>query len=219
MSAAVLTVLVDRHDDGVNLLAPAVGRWLVGVGDGALVAGGTELGRLRVLNRCHRLVVPPGIRGRVRLEEATGLEVAAGYRQVLCRLEPDGGTEAVIPAGEEAPAAALELSDGQVVTAFTTGILYRRPSPDAPPYVEEGAVVEPGKVLGLIEVMKSFNQIVFDGGEHNRSGRVVRVLADDAVEVRSGQPLFVIQPLDPDSGGPADGNGAADEDVPDPTTR
>ncbi|CAG9000573.1 MAG: Biotin carboxyl carrier protein of acetyl-CoA carboxylase [Candidatus Celerinatantimonas neptuna] len=39
------------------------------------------------------------------------------------------------------------------------GIFYRCPSPDSPPFVEEGAAVEAGTTIGLIEVMKQFSEL------------------------------------------------------------
>ena len=78
--------------------------------------------------------------------------------------------------------------------APSEGVFYRRPSPDSPPYVEEGARVESGAVLGLVEVMKSFNQITYGGPGLPERARVERVLAEDSVEVQFGQRLFLIRP-------------------------
>nr|WP_281413088.1 acetyl-CoA carboxylase [Marivibrio halodurans] len=71
-----------------------------------------------------------------------------------------------------------------------TGTFYRSPSPQDPPFVEEGQEVEAGASLGLIEVMKLFTTI-----EAPYAGRVVRVLAENAETVQADQPLFEIVPL------------------------
>ncbi len=39
------------------------------------------------------------------------------------------------------------------------GIFYRRPSPDADPFVTEGQKVTAGDVVGLVEIMKNFHEI------------------------------------------------------------
>lgn len=39
------------------------------------------------------------------------------------------------------------------------GTFYRRPSPEEPPFKEEGDKVEVGEVVGLVEVMKSFIEV------------------------------------------------------------
>ncbi len=69
------------------------------------------------------------------------------------------------------------------------GTFYRRSSPDKPSFVEVGDEVAPGKVVCIIEAMKLFNEI-----ESEVSGRVVKVLVDDASPVEYDQPLFLVEP-------------------------
>ncbi|KAA5830665.1 acetyl-CoA carboxylase [Saccharopolyspora hirsuta] len=71
------------------------------------------------------------------------------------------------------------------VDAQIPGVFYRRPSPDADPYIEPGSAVEPGQTLGLIEVMKTYNEI-----KAETAGVITKVLLDDGDEVDVGQPLF-----------------------------
>ncbi|WP_322060468.1 acetyl-CoA carboxylase [Paraburkholderia sp. J63] len=68
------------------------------------------------------------------------------------------------------------------------GTFYRRSSPDAPYYVEAGAPVESGAVVGLVEVMKQFTEI-----ETDVAGRVVDILVDDGEPVDAGQVLMRIE--------------------------
>jgi acetyl-CoA carboxylase biotin carboxyl carrier protein len=74
------------------------------------------------------------------------------------------------------------------VTSPMVGTAYRRPSPDAKPLVEVGAVVKEGDRLCLIEAMKTFNDIVAP-----RSGTVTRILFDDGRPVEYGEPLMIIE--------------------------
>lgn len=69
------------------------------------------------------------------------------------------------------------------------GTFYRKPSADKDPYVKVGDVLKAGDVLCIIEAMKLFNEIEFDGAE----GRVVKVLAEDASPIEYDQPLFLIE--------------------------
>ena len=62
-------------------------------------------------------------------------------------------------------------------------------------FVDVGARVVAGTVLGLVEVMKCFNQITYGGPGLPEDGIVSRVLVEDAAEVHFGQPLFHIRPL------------------------
>ncbi|WP_447640600.1 MULTISPECIES: acetyl-CoA carboxylase biotin carboxyl carrier protein [Chitinophagaceae] len=69
------------------------------------------------------------------------------------------------------------------------GTFYRRPSPDKPNFAEEGTVVAPGKIVCIIEAMKLFNEI-----ESEVSGKIVKILVDDASPVEFDQPLFLVEP-------------------------
>jgi biotin carboxyl carrier protein len=68
------------------------------------------------------------------------------------------------------------------------GTFYRRPAPGAPPFANEGDVVAAGAVVGLVEVMKMFNEVQADVG-----GRIVRFLVESDAPVEAGQPLLVIE--------------------------
>ncbi len=68
------------------------------------------------------------------------------------------------------------------------GTFYRKPSPDAAPFAKEGDVVRTGDVVGLVEVMKMFNEVQSDA-----AGRIVRFLADNEAPVEAGQPLLVVE--------------------------
>lgn len=80
------------------------------------------------------------------------------------------------------------------VAAPTVGTFYRSPEPDEPPYVELGETVEEGATLGLVEAMKVFTRVTA-----GVAGRVRSVLVEDGDFVEYGQPLFSIEPLEPDA--------------------
>ncbi len=69
------------------------------------------------------------------------------------------------------------------------GTFYRTPSPDKPVFVNVGDEVKQGKVICIIEAMKLFNEI-----ESEVSGRIVKVLVDNATPVEYDQPLFLVDP-------------------------
>jgi acetyl-CoA carboxylase biotin carboxyl carrier protein len=68
------------------------------------------------------------------------------------------------------------------------GTFYRRPSPDQPTYKNDGDTVAVGDVVGLVEVMKSFNEVKSDV-----AGRIVRFVTDNEEAVMAGQPLVEIE--------------------------
>ncbi len=85
--------------------------------------------------------------------------------------------------GDQAPAADLVP-----VRAPMVGTFYRAPAPDAEPYVNVGADVHPGQVLCIIEAMKLMNEI-----ESEVSGKIVKVLVENAQPVQYDQTLFLVQ--------------------------
>lgn len=64
------------------------------------------------------------------------------------------------------------------------GIFYRRPSPDDPPFKEDGDDVSVGDVIGLVEVMKSFHEIKAD-----KAGKNVKFALNNEDAVMAGQIL------------------------------
>jgi acetyl-CoA carboxylase biotin carboxyl carrier protein len=76
---------------------------------------------------------------------------------------------------------------GTPVTSPMTGIFYGAPSPNAPPFVKEGEQVSAGQVVGLIEAMKVFNEIIA-----TTSGTVTQLVAESGQLVQPGDPLLFI---------------------------
>ena len=87
------------------------------------------------------------------------------------------------------PAEAPASSNLITIKSPMIGTFYRRASPDKPLFVEVGDEVAPGKVVCIIEAMKLFNEI-----ESEVSGKVVKVLVDDASPVEYDQPLYLVEP-------------------------
>jgi acetyl-CoA carboxylase biotin carboxyl carrier protein len=92
-------------------------------------------------------------------------------------------------AAPEAPAAAAKTDNLITIKSPMIGTFYRRPSPDKPIFAEVGDDVSPGKVVCIIEAMKLFNEI-----ESEVSGKIVKVLVEDASPVEYDQPLFLVDP-------------------------
>ncbi len=93
------------------------------------------------------------------------------------------------PAAEVSQAATSKTDNYITIKSPMIGTFYRKASPDKPLFVEVGDEVAPGKVVCIIEAMKLFNEI-----ESEISGRVVKILVDDASPVEYDQPLFLVEP-------------------------
>ncbi|GGG94576.1 acetyl-CoA carboxylase, biotin carboxyl carrier protein [Polaribacter pacificus] len=95
----------------------------------------------------------------------------------------------VTPAAET-PAAVVDENAGFItVKSPIIGTFYRKPSPDKPSFVEVGSTINEGDTVCVIEAMKLFNEI-----ESEISGKIVKVLVDDASPVEYDQPLFLVDP-------------------------
>jgi acetyl-CoA carboxylase biotin carboxyl carrier protein len=90
------------------------------------------------------------------------------------------------------PAAAAPAKADNLITIKSpmVGTFYRTPNPDSPSFVNVGDDVKPGKVVCIIEAMKLFNEI-----ESEISGKIVKVLVDNATPVEYDQPLFLVEPV------------------------
>jgi oxaloacetate decarboxylase alpha subunit len=88
----------------------------------------------------------------------------------------------------EAGSAASEEDGFLAITSPMVGTFYRAPSPEAPPFVEVGDTVSPGKPVCIIEAMKLFNEIEAEIG-----GKIVKILVENGQPVEYGQKLMLIQ--------------------------
>ncbi|MFY7669290.1 MAG: acetyl-CoA carboxylase biotin carboxyl carrier protein [Crocinitomicaceae bacterium] len=69
------------------------------------------------------------------------------------------------------------------------GTFYRTPGPDKDAFVNVGSTIQKGDKLCIIEAMKTFNEI-----EAEVSGKIVKVLVDNASPIDYDQPLFLVDP-------------------------
>jgi acetyl-CoA carboxylase biotin carboxyl carrier protein len=76
---------------------------------------------------------------------------------------------------------------GQTIKSPLPGTFYRRPNPEANPFVNEGDAVKRGDVVGLIEIMKNFYDVTSDA-----DGIVTSFLVENEALVEAGQDLIAL---------------------------
>lgn len=99
---------------------------------------------------------------------------------------------AAAPAAPVATPAAPTVSEDDkyiVVKSPMIGTFYRSAGPDKDAFVSVGQTINKGDTVCIIEAMKLFNEI-----ESELSGKIVKVLVDDATPVEYDQPLFLVDP-------------------------
>ena len=123
----------------------------------------------------------------LRIRVARQLQTA--YVQAAPAMAPAAAPASVVapPPSPMAPAPAAAEHAGSVKSPMV-GTVYRRPSPDAKPFVEIGSQVKAGEKILLVEAMKTFNEIVAP-----RAGTVTAIHVEDGQPVEYGEPLLVIE--------------------------
>ena len=197
----IAKVLPDVKNPEVLLVVSPV----VGMADGAPKVGVflnpyDRIITMKILNERYELRLPPDVHGRVAETLIPNSYTPVAYGEPIARIDPRGldvGMGDSAGRGEPGTVAADAQDAGLItVNAPSEGIFYRRPSPDSPPYVEVGSTVTTGSMLALVEIMKCFHQITYGGVGFPEKGEIVKILAEDAAEVRFGQALFQISPIE-----------------------
>ena len=110
----------------------------------------------------------------------------------MTQVQPVVNTAPVAQPEQESSANSAESAEnGKYITIKSPiiGTFYRKPAPDKEPFVNVGSEITEGTVICVVEAMKLFNQI-----ESEVSGKIVKILVDDASPVEYDQPLFLVDP-------------------------
>lgn len=172
-----------KQDAGWRLASPQPGHFHPAIVKGPVTARDV-LGTLAVLGQTIELVVPAGVTGWIDGELSAR---TVDYGDPIATLVPAQAGSA----GEEAAAAASQQASGPVFRAPTSGRYYGRPSPDKPPFVTAGVELLEGSTVCLLEVMKTFNRVLFDG----ERARVKEVLVAEGADVNAGDPILALEPI------------------------
>jgi acetyl-CoA carboxylase biotin carboxyl carrier protein len=113
------------------------------------------------------------------------LELVQGSSRLYLRREP--GQVAASPTRLEPAAGRHE--QGTAISAPLTGVYYSRADPSQEPYITVGGYVEKGQVVGLIETMKLFNEVIAE-----LSGEITSIAVNDGDLVEAGQALMYVAP-------------------------
>lgn len=131
----------------------------------------------------------------IKITIKTTSESAGQAEATIVQQIPVHAAMAPVAAAPAAPAPAKPAKEEEDLSKYITvkspiiGTFYRKPSPDKPNFVEVGSSIGEGDVLCVIEAMKLFNDI-----ESEVSGKIVKILVDDASPVEFDQPLFLVDP-------------------------
>jgi len=187
----------------VEVACPGVGIWEDPPKEAVLLEENAAVGTLRCRSRRRLLVLPADVRGRVLEPPRSLRKVPLEYGERMFTLSgaefpAETAPESVgrnrsdrggMAAGREVP------PDGILaVRAPTDGVYYGRPSPGAAPFVLPGSRIRIGTTLGLVEVMKTFNPILYGGPDLPEEAEVVEIRVEDGGEIHAGDILLTVRP-------------------------
>ncbi|MEL6183065.1 MAG: biotin/lipoyl-containing protein [Myxococcota bacterium] len=177
-------------EGGVLLVSPEVGRWREGPPAGRILRPGDPLGRIERLGSMISIVVPRGAAGMVT--ERFGADLArpsVAYGSPLVVLDPASGAVA----GDVAVASEEAEDGGLILRAPMGGRFYLRSAPGKPPFISVGDVIEEGRTVALLEVMKTFNRVPYGGAGLPSPARVKAILRTDDDDVSAGDALLEVE--------------------------
>lgn len=132
---------------------------------------------------------------RVSAQQASGPSIismpaaAPAYPAAPAPAAPAAPAPATTTAPAAAPKDSADESKFVEVRSPMVGTFYRSPAADKDPYVKVGDVISKGDTVCIVEAMKLFNEI-----ESEVSGKIVRMLVEDAQPIEYDQPLFLVDP-------------------------
>jgi acetyl-CoA carboxylase biotin carboxyl carrier protein len=184
-------VLRARPGDGESsdLLAPSVGVFTPAVIEGELVSAGQVVGTIDVLGVMRELTVPEGVAGRVTQRVGGGRSrVPVQYGDALFAIS-------TASMGDVTARTSAVSADSQGAPSFVapmSGRFYSRPSPTEPPFVAVGDTVQQGQTVGLLEVMKTFNRLVYQGDALPERAKVERIVPKEGDDVVRGDVILAL---------------------------
>jgi acetyl-CoA carboxylase biotin carboxyl carrier protein len=187
-------LLVEGEGSTIEIRSPYVGLWRNAPDEGALVFPGSGIGEIEVLGVMHRLVAPKEAHGLVVGRDVDRARMAVGYGDRLLVLDTDAATAATA-LDEKAVDEARAAGSATVFRAPTSGRFYSAPAPGKPPFVEVGDEITVGRTICLLEVMKTFNRVVYGGEDVPERARIVAILPNNDDDLNVGDVILELEPL------------------------
>jgi len=145
----------------------------------------TDITEFEMENADEKIVIKRGTAGQIiQMAAPTAMGAPMGMPMMSAAPSP-----ALAPVAVAAPTAVVD-DKFETINSPIVGTFYRKSSPEAPPFVEVGTVVDKGQTVCLVEAMKLFNEI-----EADFRCKIVEIIKDDASPVEFGEPLFKVERL------------------------
>ncbi len=183
----MMAVRIEVADELLRVRSPAVGIWRSSVREGALVNQLSSIGTLTVLGQTHELFFDSAIAGAVSSEGGRDRDRVVSWDDVLFEIDPSAS------AGRSADVVEDDSSgDGEAGLSFrspTSGRFYSRPEPEKPPFVAVGQILRGGDPVCMLEVMKTYSRVRYDG----EPAKVVSVRPIDQDDLQEGDVILELE--------------------------
>lgn len=128
----------------------------------------------------------------IKLSRGVAQQIISAPHMLVQSVEPaiiNHGVNGKAP-NADSQGAIAQISENLVkVESPIVGTFFRKPAPDAEPFVKLGDRVEKGDTLCIVEAMKLMNEI-----EAPCSGKIHDVLLSDGAVVEYGEVIILIEP-------------------------
>ncbi len=195
----VLDLLLSEADGAVVLRSPEVGWFTRALPRGAAVSPGETAGILTRLGISFELRIPPSASGTIASDPLDLVRAPVGYGDVLYRVSTATPAATKHTESRSAGGKAADASQGLLLRAPQSGRFYHRPAPGEPAFVTAGSIVGDGQPVGMIEVMKTFSHVTWRATQGQPARvRVLKLAAADGADVKTGDVLLELEPLQPE---------------------
>jgi biotin carboxyl carrier protein len=185
VSKKILVCRSTIENDLVALACPIIGRVILSVSEGQTLARGQIIGEIWRLDQRYLLRSPDEVSGVVAMRASRDRVMPCAFGQRILTLQQGEAQGSVRKdAGQKI------ASGSNSVDAPMDGMFYLSASPKDPPYVKVGDTIAPGQTIGLIEVMKCFYPLKYQG---MASAKIVDIRVSSASPVSSGTKLMIVQ--------------------------
>ena len=191
--------MIHSPDDAV-LLAPSVGVFYTHITKQKIYQADDQIGYWEVLGEKHSLSLPQNF-GMAHLKPITKLPLACGYQQIIAvaqwvdHQQTDQATSQPTWHTTTTDQDVALPANAFAIEAPIDGMLYHTASPETPPFVQVGDVIEPQTIVALIEVMKFFYEIRYEG---QGAAQICHSPAKHGESIEAGQALYYLVPATED---------------------
>ncbi len=172
-----------------SIRSPMLGKAVIQVDDEALLKAGDHLGYIESIHQKFPLTLPDDLEGIWQLRGVKRTPYLLEYHSEIAKIYP-------FKVGHlDQEMASIGGSDVQTgisqgfkrYESVMDGTFYRKSSPDSPVFIEKGQCIEPKQVIALVEVMKCFYQLHFEGKSRVK---IEEIVVKDGQSIQAGDLLF-----------------------------